>query len=1278
MTTTVTKTIGLSGRDFSSVQAWIDSLPSDLTAVDEAHVGLVYNDGELVSGSQINFSGHTTDATRNILLAAAPGQSWRDNANVQTNRLAYDPANGAALKTTVNYTNGIGGNLHFVTIRGLQITHTGQGGIYAIVFGWDTNITDVVMEDCIIVKPNVSPSKIGNWGGTLRNCTLVNLCTGSNAGGISTEYSYAAVIENCTIACPAGGGGTAINVSGASAVVENTAIFGFTSIGGVSKFKTFAYNAGDIAFGVTGQTNCLESLLMADQFVDLGATTYDLKLKSTSALRNAGETLTDVTDSANSLPRPQGPAYDIGAWEFQEATVVAPVFSSAVADNLSGGGVYVVFSNPLYDWTQSGATHAAPPASAFSVIGSLSGTHTFTGVVSDVVEGRIRLSGVSPFFKVGETITISYSAPTDGSGLYDSTGVKAVSSFSTQSVANNVQVSVPDAPIIGSASAGDGYVDVTFSPPNYDGSATIDHYTVLLSNNQTATGTTSPIRVTTPDGTAVTAQVSAHNSQGDSVYSAASNQVTPSATITVPGAPTSVTATAGAAGSGQATVSFTTPASDGGAAITSYTVTSNPGNITATGSGSPITVSGLTAGVVYTFSVQAINSQGTGATSAASNSITDTAAPTAPATPTIGTATAGPTGSGNVSVSFTPGSNGGDANVTYTVTSNPGGKTGTGTSSPITVSGLTDGNYTFTVTASNPEGTSGASAPSNSVTVVAGSNSGYPNNPVGSLIKSIGTGKDFATLAAFSGWLYNQNPVALGGMIIGEVYENQDCSGVGLSVQSYSPSCYALLRPAYGMGPQSGSPLRYGDSQITLTGGANSFSLGRSVQVHGFNIDIPDNANASSDPYFGGVKAYPPDGWGQTGVTAVDSGFYDCALRFSTSYNPITVGDHGMGLVFDSCLIVQKGSDHSFNISNGQAAFRNCGIIRLGSYASQVFTDCGNIRMVNGWGINLGGQLSQNTSNNWAEFRANVLDADITVGSNHDSSNVVGYVKGTNFVVDSSSETANFNPAAGGALVGHGDSTAVSTLDFFGSNRGLTPDIGPMQLTPATPLPSGSVQGQTPPDGQTITLSGSYSGTVSGFVVSLVPDSNTPNGATPVGPVNVTYANGTFSVAIDSIPSGNYQAPVLKLSNDGGAATIYGLSAFSIIGFAGSVYDTGLGETTPGTGSGAPLAPVVSLTTADNQVLDGYKTAQLAGTVNYQGDASGTLHAYLDPYPVGASLDLGAVTVVNGNWNISTTVAAGGWKLRLVATGNGQTTTVSTGTLTELSLTGNGIIPMPT
>ena len=223
-------------------------------------------------------------------------------------------------------------------------------------------------------------------------------------------------------------------------------------------------------------------------------------------------------------------------------------------------------------------------------------------------------------------------------------------------------------------------------------------------------------------------RVIANNATGDSPPSNIVTVIPP--TAIAPGVPTTVTATAGNA---QATVSFTAPASDGGSPITSYTVTSSPGGITATGTASPITVTGLTNNIAYTFTVTATNAVGTGAASAASNSVTPA---TTPGAPTIGVAT---TGNTQATVSFTaPASNGGSPITSYTATSSPGGRTATGTSSPLTVTGLTNGTaYTFTVRATNAVGTGPTSAASNSVTPTAAP---VPLAPI-NVVATAGTGQ---------------------------------------------------------------------------------------------------------------------------------------------------------------------------------------------------------------------------------------------------------------------------------------------------------------------------------------------------------------------------------------------------------------------------------------------------------------------------------------------------------------------------------------------------------
>ncbi|HET8892833.1 MAG TPA: fibronectin type III domain-containing protein [Gaiellaceae bacterium] len=321
---------------------------------------------------------------------------------------------------------------------------------------------------------------------------------------------------------------------------------------------------------------------------------------------------------------------------------------------------------------------------------------------------------VSSSNNTSTTFSVAHQASPAGVLIQAGTNPPSLPMFSYSSPTFTVSKSttVPGAPTDVSANASDGQATVSFSAPASNGGAAISSYTVTASpGGATASGSSSPITVSgLSNGASYTFTVAATNSVGTGSASSASGAVTPAG---LPGAPSSVSAVAG---DGKAVVSFATPSSNGGAAITSYTVTASPGGATTTSGTSPITISGLSNGTSYSFTVAATNSVGTGSASPVSGAVTPAGLP---GVPSAVTAVAS---DGKAAVSFAEPASNGAAISSYTVTASPGGATASGSSGPITVSGLANcTSYTFTVTATNSVGTSGSSSASSLVVPAAAS-----------------------------------------------------------------------------------------------------------------------------------------------------------------------------------------------------------------------------------------------------------------------------------------------------------------------------------------------------------------------------------------------------------------------------------------------------------------------------------------------------------------------------------------------------------------------------
>lgn len=159
--------------------------------------------------------------------------------------------------------------------------------------------------------------------------------------------------------------------------------------------------------------------------------------------------------------------------------------------------------------------------------------------------------------------------------------------YNPAALSRSFQISpvAPTAPVIGTATAGNGSVSVAFTAPGFTGGAPIGGYTATC-GSQSSSSATSPIVVGgLPNGVAVTCTVTATNGSFTSPSSAASNSVTPFASFTV-------TPAAGANG----TISPSSPVAVNQGSTTMFTVTPNAGYVASVGG----TCGGSLSGNTYT------------------------------------------------------------------------------------------------------------------------------------------------------------------------------------------------------------------------------------------------------------------------------------------------------------------------------------------------------------------------------------------------------------------------------------------------------------------------------------------------------------------------------------------------------------------------------------------------------------------------------------------------------------------------------------------------------
>ena len=307
--------VGTASRAYSTIQAAIDDCPANLVTASDTWEMECYNDSEFTytgTGTKNNITGITTDATHNVQLRCASGQSFADHAGKNDNAQTYNQSNGVGLRKTDNYGTIIGCTVAHTTIRGLQIRHQGSNSS-------GTCVTLNVATPCSIDQLLILGGERGIYvdGSTtveheISNCLVITDHAG--VAGFQNQRGNSHLV-NVTCVCPTDLTSTAIgfNIQYNGPTAVNCASFGYGTDWDTG-WGTSSHNAsGDTsAPGTSTQT----SLTYANQYEDItDGPTGDFRLKAGNSLAGNGvvDSQAEGIDIVGNTRDGSNPA--IGHWE---------------------------------------------------------------------------------------------------------------------------------------------------------------------------------------------------------------------------------------------------------------------------------------------------------------------------------------------------------------------------------------------------------------------------------------------------------------------------------------------------------------------------------------------------------------------------------------------------------------------------------------------------------------------------------------------------------------------------------------------------------------------------------------------------------------------------------------------------------------------------------------------------------------------------------------------------------------------------------------------------
>lgn len=322
------------------------------------------------------------------------------------------------------------------------------------------------------------------------------------------------------------------------------------------------------------------------------------------------------------------------------------------------------------------------------------------------------------------------------------------------------------------------------------------------------------------------------------------------------------------------------------------------------------------------------------------------------------------------------------------------------------------------------------------------------------VIKSVGTGRDYANLGAFQAYLNSISLISLNIRLIAEVYEDQTVTGLYFDPNDVDDTHYCIIRPATGLGinASDSGALTYGTTGIELTADTSSYVMvNNGISIEGFRIRITGASTYAQ----GHRAAFVMAKYNQTGGNSSIHQFRHCRFKIECLAPVVENGNSGAEAALRDCLVVWTSTAgveaYAWTSYGARCYIERNTFVSLGHTGSAIYEPFES-KINNNVFVGLGARAVNhfdwsNSSNSIVEnnFSDYASDAGVNTGLNGTSGWTVDTT--ANALLTSSTD---FRPTAAGPLIGAATTAAANTLDVRQLSRGASPDVGAVEYVAVT------------------------------------------------------------------------------------------------------------------------------------------------------------------------------------------------------------------------------------